>query len=118
MTNEESPGTAARATSTTPIAVTDSSGRSDTEPAWVARFWRKVDRTASPNGCWLWTAARSGCGYGYLKVDGKAVPAHRLSWELVNGAIPAGVKLDHHSRCSTRLCVRPEHLRFATEAAS
>lgn len=75
------------------------------------RFWARVDRR-SDDECWSWTGADNG-KYGILfvrKVNGAPtwVYAHRLSWELVHGPIPAGTHVDH--LCSRKLCVNPRHL--------
>jgi len=40
------------------------------------------------------------------------VLVHRLTYRLVNGEIPDGLKLDH--TCHNRWCVNPQHLRLAT----
>lgn len=69
------------------------------------RFWSKVDKGGD---CWLWTAARSGDGYGHLKVDGRNVKAHRLAYELEVGPIPPGLDIDH--LCRVPLCVNPAHM--------
>lgn len=68
------------------------------------RFWPKVDKSGE---CWEWTAARAR-GYGRFDTN----LAHRISYELTYGAIPDGAQLDHV--CHNRGCVRPEHLRPAT----
>lgn len=73
------------------------------------RFWAKVSKTDT---CWLWTAAKTGQGYGHIKVDGRMRPAHRVSYELAIGPIPEGMDLDH--LCRTPLCVRPDHLEPVT----
>lgn len=73
------------------------------------RFWAKVQKTSE---CWLWTGARMKDGYGHIKVDGRMVRAHRLSYEMVNGPIPEGLDLDH--LCRVRHCVRPDHLEPVT----
>ena len=76
------------------------------------RFWARVDR-GGPGGCWLWTGGAIGKGYGFFGVDADVrVLAHRFAWELLVGAIPDGMLLDH--RCHVRRCVNPEHLRVVT----
>lgn len=62
-----------------------------------------------PNsGCWLWAGADNGGGYG--KFRGKY--AHRVSYEMRNGAIPEGLHLDH--LCRVPCCVNPDHLEPVT----
>lgn len=77
------------------------------------RFWSKVDKNAS-GGCWIWTASTSTDGYGQIKLNGRAVTVHRVSWEWVHGRIPANSLLDH--RCANRRCVNPKHLRVVTNS--
>lgn len=81
------------------------------------RFWAKVDRNGPlqphmDTPCWVWTAARIAAGYGVIRIAGKNIYAHRFSWELENGPIPEGIKVDH--RCFFEPCVNPAHLRLAT----
>ena len=76
-----------------------------------ARFWCKVDRRG-PDECWEWTASRSGNGYGIFWLGGKQKRAHRISWQLMNGAPPVGLVSDH--LCRNRLCVNPSHIEFVT----
>jgi hypothetical protein len=79
-------------------------------PDVVARFWAKVNKTEE--GCWLWTAGHDGSGYGSLKISGKQIKAHRISYTLANGAIPDGLWVLH--KCDTPRCVRPDHLFIGT----
>ena len=64
------------------------------------------------SGCWLWTYGCTNDGYGALYVDGKQTYAHRFSYELHRGHIPAGLTIDH--LCRVRCCVNPEHLEVVT----
>jgi hypothetical protein len=75
------------------------------------RFWMKVQKGP---GCWQWTGAKNGDGYGSFAEGskGKHHPAHRFSYELTVGPIPDGMQIDH--RCRNRSCVNPSHLRPVT----
>lgn len=87
------------------------------------RFFAKIEE--SPNGCWLWTGAQNGRGYGKLRRDNKNWLAHRFIYEMMVGVIPYGLDLDHtcHNEdlscnggpsCIHRRCVNPSHLLPAT----
>jgi len=73
------------------------------------RFWSKVEKT---EGCWNWTKGGHPSGYGTFSFQSRNCPAHRYSYELANGPIPAGLSIDH--LCHNRGCVRPDHLRAVT----
>jgi hypothetical protein len=77
----------------------------------VDRFWAHV---VKGDGCWLWNGATNDHGYGQLHLDRRTVYAHRFSYELALGTIPAGLTLDH--LCRTPACVNPAHLEAVTQA--
>jgi hypothetical protein len=75
-------------------------------PLRTRRFLRKI--IYSETGCLLWTGAVAPNGYGRL---GESA-AHRFSYELWIGPIPAGLVIDH--LCRVRRCVNPMHLEAVT----
>lgn len=75
------------------------------------RFERKV--AVDANGCWIWTGTISS-GYGNLRLTpSKSERAHRLSWELHMGPIPAGLRVLH--KCDVPACCNPGHLFIGTQ---
>lgn len=85
----------------------------------ASRFWSKVDKdgpvpAARPDlgPCWLWTAAQTGGGYGYFRVNGRSVRAHRFAYELLVGPVPVGLELDH--LCRVLACINPDHMEPVT----
>lgn len=78
------------------------------------RFFAKI--AAGPNNCWIWTSVLRGNGYGAIRVGSKFALAHRVSYEMHRGPIPAGLTIDH--LCDETRCVNPDHLEPATGKAN
>lgn len=65
-----------------------------------------------PNtGCWLWVGHINRTGYGHMRVMGKTVMAHRLSYALL---VKEPKKLHVLHKCDTPCCVNPDHLFLGT----
>jgi hypothetical protein len=67
------------------------------------------NRRISPSGCWEWTAVPDSSGYGTMTVFRKKDRAHRVSYEIFIGKIPADLEIDH--LCRNRKCFNPLHLQ-------
>lgn len=70
--------------------------------------WIKSRTTENDNGCWIWTGAKAGLGYGVfgLKSEGKNFYAHRTAFLIANGHWP---NVCRHT-CDTYACCNPDHL--------
>ena len=66
--------------------------------------------------CWVWHAAVGDDGYGVFRMKGKLYKAHRASYVLFKGPVPAGLHIDH--LCRNRQCVNPEHLEAVTQTVN
>lgn len=86
----------------------------------LARFWSKVDKNGpipahrpELGPCWMWTAGRSGNGYGtFHPCHGETCNAHEISYRLAKGDVQEGFERDH--LCRIRHCVNPNHIEAVT----
>lgn len=77
-----------------------------------ARFMAKIEKRE--NGCWAWKGVRARFGYGVFSIKTRKMLAHRVSYQMFKGPIPAGLTIDH--LCRNPFCVNPEHLEAVTLA--
>lgn len=76
------------------------------------RFAEKYEIDPKTN-CWIWTGSLVSGGYGMLRrYRQDAILAHRFSFELHKGPIPAGLIVRH--LCNRPSCVNPSHLDLGT----
>lgn len=77
------------------------------------RFWKKVDKSAGPDECWPWMAARLPRGYGITSINRKNRLSHRVAYALTHGDVPTGFFVCHS--CDNPPCCNPSHLWVGTQ---
>lgn len=81
------------------------------EKPLAARIGKKLSYDPA-TGCWLWTGATNGSGYGMIGVGQRKKYVHRAAYELARGPIPDGLVIDH--LCRIPICCSPAHLEAVT----
>jgi hypothetical protein len=96
--------------------------RADSRPL-PERLMATGQRTGT--GCLLWTAGCHKPGYGAIKLQGRQLKVHRVSYETFVGPIPDGHQVqhlcEHHyapGDFTYRRCFEPTHLTTGTHPAN
>jgi len=73
---------------------------------------RILDNIKIVGGCWEWQKCVTPLGYGHIRTNGITRLAHRESYKVFVGEIPAGLYVMHS--CDNPCCCNPEHLLVGT----
>lgn len=82
----------------------------------VDAFWSKVKLPdlIGTDECREWQASCNQGGYGSFGIGNYTTrPAHRIAYQIANGAIPDGLDVLHC--CDNPPCCNPDHLRLGTD---
>lgn len=73
----------------------------------LARLHRRL-QVDPATGCWIWRGATRPPGYGVVRLRGKVVKAHRLTYSLVSH-VPLDDLPPLIRQCASNGCVNPHH---------
>jgi hypothetical protein len=77
------------------------------------RFHEKII-PVTESGCHIWIGSEARGGYGQIKIHGKKQLAHRVSYAMCNGEVPASLDVLH--ACDVPCCVNPDHLFLGSDS--
>ena len=81
-------------------------------------FWQQVDKSAGPEGCWLWLGAQWDNGVPCHWVAGQLRSARTVAYEQSGVKIPPYMSVRLRSRTCQRECVNPAHLEIRARLAA
>jgi len=83
-------------------------------PHAIRRFLALV--SVEPDGAWRWTGAKDRKGYGRFKYRGHMLCAHRVSYAIFRGPVPAGHHVHHVEPDPSN--VHPDNLEVVTPSVN
>lgn len=76
-------------------------------------IWKRIGKGGDEE-CWPYLGSTFSGRYGRFFLNGKAVCAHRIVYEIKNGDIPPGLFVMH--KCNNKICCNPLHLTVGTNS--